>query len=63
MGHLELFSFGKRTEDCGCEKLFDGGVIAECNAQIINKVGSAYVIQIAEKIEESSEKMKVENNC
>ena len=31
---------------------------AECSAQIKNKVGSAYVIQIDERIEESTEKLK-----
>ena len=34
---------------------FDGGVSSERNAQIKNKVGSAFVIQIAE-IEESTER-------
>ena len=37
---------------------FDGGVSLACKGPIKNKVGSAYVIQIAEDIVESSGKMK-----
>ena len=49
---------GKGQRIVAVRSFFDGGVIAECNAQIKNKAGSAYVIQIAEIFEESSEKMK-----
>ena len=37
---------------------FDGGVSSACGDNIKNKVGSAYVIQIVEKIEEVTHKMK-----
>ena len=41
----------------------DGGMSSECNAQIKkNKVGSAFVIQIADRIEERIHKMKWKTN-
>ena len=59
---MELLRGGRRVEEGtrieAVRSFFDGGVSAECNAQIQIKVGSAFVIQIAERIEESTEKMK-----
>ena len=37
---------------------FDGGVSSACTDKIKNRVGSAYVIQIAGKFEEDRHKMK-----
>ena len=37
---------------------FDGGMSSACNAPIKNKVVSAYVVQVAEEIEEDIHKMK-----
>ena len=37
---------------------FDGGVSSECNSSTKNKVGSAYVIQVAERIEEDAHQIK-----
>ena len=38
---------GARIE--AVRSFFDGGVSAECDVQIRSKVGSAFVLQIAEK--------------
>ena len=37
---------------------FDGGVNIQCDVKIKNQVGSGFVIQVAQRIEESTEKMK-----
>ena len=47
---------GARVEAVG--SFFDGGVSSECNAQIKNKVDSAFVIQFAERIEEEIYQIK-----
>ena len=47
---------GERIEAVRC--FFDGGVSSACTDKIKNRVGSAYVIQIAGQIEEDRHKMK-----
>ena len=51
-----MMELGARIE--AVRSFSDGGVSSECNAQIKNKVGSAFVIQIVERIEEHIDKMK-----
>ena len=51
-----LMDEGARVE--AVRSFFDGGAHIQCDDKIKNKVGSAFVIQIPERIEESTEKMK-----
>ena len=47
---------GTRVE--AVRSIFDGGVNIQCYDKIKHKVGSAFVMQIDERIEESTQKMK-----
>ena len=51
-----VISKGDRIE--AVRSFFDGGVTSECNALVKKEVGSAYVIQVAERIDEDMHKMK-----
>ena len=51
---------GTRIE--AARSFFDGGVNIQGDDKIKNKVGSAYVTQIAQRIEENTEKMEWKNN-
>ena len=42
---------------------FDGGVSAKTDDRIKHKVGSAYVIQSSERLQEDVGKMVWKNNC
>ena len=47
---------GTRVE--AVRSFLDGGVNVQCNDKIKHKVGSSFVIQVAERIEDSTQKMK-----
>ena len=47
-----------RREEEAVRSLFDGGVILQVDSSSKNKVGSAYVIQVTERIEEDASPLK-----